>query len=35
MVFGKIDMAFNEVKRTEIKKLKSYPAFIFYGKGKN
>lgn len=27
-------MALNQVKRSEIQKLKSYPAFIFYAKGK-
>jgi len=34
MVFGKIDMALNEVRRSEIKKIKDYPAFILYTKGK-
>ena len=33
LIFGKIDVALNEVKRTEIKKLTSYPAFILYSKG--
>ena len=30
--FGKIDMALNELSRTEIKYLEKYPAFFFYPK---